>query len=68
MENCVFVVGQLAYVWREVNERYQSGYRPVAMSVTEGMIYHVLMELRQVKPAAPTVHIQEDAVPALGRI
>ena len=67
MENCVFVVGQLAYVWREVNERYQSGYRPVAMSVTEGMIY-VLMELRQVKPAAPTVHIQEDAVPALGRI
>ena len=71
METYVFIVGHLTDVWRQVNEWVPQGYKVVAMSVTAdqyaGYCYHVLMELRQAKPAAPTVRIQEDTMPAMGR-
>jgi hypothetical protein len=72
MQTYIFIVGTLTDVWRQVNEQAEQGYRAVAMSVVAdkyaGYCYHVLMELHQVAHVAPTIHIQEDAMPAMGRI
>ena len=71
MEAYIFIVGHLTDVWRHVNEQAVQGYKAVAMNATAdqyaGYCYHVLMELQQAKPVAPTVRIQEDAMPAMGR-